>query len=134
MPLYKQLKKNLLQGEQTGPCRVNPSCHKVRAVKGSQTSVIQQQSTTLHSSVSCFVLHFNNLHCGVSVVIKMGLGLFIFIRVFQSTMALYASATLMPPSFMQEAEKPTALRLKDFCQKEPLSRINLIRAIFYSCV
>lgn len=73
-PLNKQLKKNLLHRNQREACRGNPSCHKVQVVKGSQTWVIQQQSPT-HSFLCnlFFFLPFNNLHCGVSVVITMGL-------------------------------------------------------------
>ncbi len=99
-PLYKQLKKNLLHRNESGPCEGNPSCHEVQVVKGSETSVIQQKSSAHSLRCNFFVLPFNNIHCGVFVVIKMCLVLFIFIRMFQSTVALYASAALMLPSFM----------------------------------
>lgn len=102
VPLHKQLKRNPLQWDHSGPCWGNPSCHKVRRqLKAVKPQWSNSNPPPIPSCVTCFFLPFNNLCSGVSVVIKMGLVLFIFIREFQSTMALYASAALMLPSFMR---------------------------------
>lgn len=63
------------------------------------------------------------------MVIRMGLVLLIFIRVFQSAVCLCCTDVAI---IHAEAEQPTALSLRDLCQKESQSRKNLIKATFYS--
>lgn len=110
-----------------GPVGEIPAAIRFKLLKAVKPQWTSSNPALIHSCVTCFffLLPFNNIHCGVSVVIKMGLVLFIFIRGVSEHCGTVCLCCTNAAIIHAVAEKPTALSLRDFCQTESLCRKKL---------